>query len=60
MKMEGTELRCDSVDGIDMAQDRGMWQTVVDAIWNIQVPQKWNFVASRAVASSSRRTTPLI
>jgi Asp-tRNA(Asn)/Glu-tRNA(Gln) amidotransferase B subunit len=39
IKMEGTELRCDSVDGIDVTQDRGRWQTVVDAIWNIQVPQ---------------------
>jgi len=59
IKMEGTELRCDSLEGIDVAQDRGRWQTVVDAIWNIQVLQKWNFLASRAVASSSRRTVPL-
>ena len=57
--MEGTELRCDSVDGIDVAQDRGRWQTVVDAVWKIQVSQKWNFLASRAVASSSRRTVLL-
>ena len=60
MKLEGSELRCDSVDGIDVAEDRGRWQTVVDAIRNFQVPQKCNFLASRAVASASRRTTPLI
>lgn len=57
--MEGTELRYDSVDGNDVALDRGRWQTVVDTIWNIQVPQKWNCLASRALDSSSRRTTPL-
>ena len=36
--MDLKEVGCESMDWIDMAQDRGRWQALVIAVINLEVP----------------------
>jgi hypothetical protein len=38
MKMDLREIGWDSVDWIDMAQDRDQWRALVNTVLNLQVP----------------------
>jgi hypothetical protein len=38
IKMDLQEVGCGSVDWIDLAQDKGRWRALVNAVMNIQVP----------------------
>ena len=36
--MDVQEVGCGGMDWIDVAQDRGMWRELVDAVMNLRVP----------------------
>jgi hypothetical protein len=38
IKMDFSEIGCDGVDWIDMAQDRDQWSALVNMILNLRVP----------------------
>jgi hypothetical protein len=38
IKMGLREARCESMDWIDLAQDRDRWRALVNAVMNIRVP----------------------
>jgi hypothetical protein len=38
IKMDLNEVACGGVDWIELAQDRGRWRTLVDAVMNLRVP----------------------
>jgi hypothetical protein len=51
------EVGCGGMDWIALAQDRGRWQAVVNAIINLPVPYNaGNFLTSYKQVSFSRRT----
>jgi hypothetical protein len=37
-KMEFQEVGCGAVDWIELAQDRGRWRALVNAVMNLRVP----------------------
>jgi hypothetical protein len=37
-KMEPKEVECVGMDVIELAQDRGRWQALVNAVMNLRVP----------------------
>jgi hypothetical protein len=38
IKMDLREICCDSMDWIDLAQDREQWRAVVNTVMNLRVP----------------------
>jgi hypothetical protein len=59
IKMDIKETERDYVDWIHLAQDKIQWQTSVNMVMNLQVPQKaGNFLNSWATISFSRGTSP--
>jgi hypothetical protein len=38
LKMDLREIECDSIDLIDLAQDRDQWRALVNAVMNLRVP----------------------
>jgi hypothetical protein len=47
MKMDLQEVGCGGMDWIDLAQDRGRWRALVNAIMDLQVPYNaGNFLTS--------------
>jgi hypothetical protein len=38
IKMNLQEVECEGMDWIDVAQDRGRWRALVNAIMNFRVP----------------------
>jgi hypothetical protein len=38
-KMDFKEIRWEGVNGIHLAQDRGQWQTLLNAVMNLWVPK---------------------
>jgi len=41
IKMALQEVKLGDMDWIDLAQDRGRWQTLVNAVMNLRVPKMW-------------------
>jgi hypothetical protein len=39
IKMDFRELRCEGMDWIELAEDRGKWRALVNAVMNLQVPK---------------------
>ena len=57
VKMDLQEVGCEGVDWIELAQDRDMRRTLVNAVMNIRFPQNvGNFLTSRKSVSFSRST----
>jgi len=47
IKMDLQEVVCEVMGWIDLAQDRGRWQSLVNAIVNLQIPSNaGNFLTS--------------
>jgi hypothetical protein len=38
IKMDLTEIGCDGVDWIELAQDRDQWRALVNTVMNLRVP----------------------
>ena len=38
IRMDLQEVRCGNIDGIELAQDRDRWRTLVSAVMNLRVP----------------------
>jgi hypothetical protein len=38
IKMDLSEIGCDSMDWVDMVQDRDQWRGLVNTVMNLQVP----------------------
>jgi hypothetical protein len=38
IKMDLKEIGCDSMDWIDLAQDRDQWRALFNMVMNLQVP----------------------
>jgi hypothetical protein len=38
IKMDFREIGWDGVDSIDLAQDRGQWRALVNAVMKLQIP----------------------
>jgi len=38
IRMDLREVRCGSVDWMELAQDRGRWRALVSAVMNLRVP----------------------
>ena len=57
IKMDLQGVGFGGVDWIELAQDRDMWRTLVNAVMNLQVPQNaGNFLTNCKPVSFSRRT----
>jgi len=47
IKMDPQEVRCGSIDWIELAQDKDRWLALVNAVMNLRVPQNSeNFLTS--------------
>jgi len=47
IKMDLKEMRCESMDWIELAEDRDGWRALVNAVMNLRVPQNvGNFLTS--------------
>jgi hypothetical protein len=54
--MDLREIGWDSIDWIDLAQDRDQWMAVVNTILNLRVPQNAvKFLSRCTIGSFSRR-----
>jgi hypothetical protein len=38
IRMDLGEVRCDDVDWISLAQDRGWWRALLNAVMNLRIP----------------------
>jgi hypothetical protein len=47
IKIDLTEIGWDSLDWIDVAQDRDQWRALVNTVMNLRVPEHvWKFLSS--------------
>jgi hypothetical protein len=54
--MDLREIGWDSVDRINMAQDRDQWWALVNIVMNLRIPQNaWKFLSSCTLGGFSRR-----
>jgi hypothetical protein len=57
IKMDFQEVGCGAMNWIEMAQDRGWWRDIVNAVMNLRVQYNaGNFLTSFKPVSLSRRT----
>jgi len=57
IRLDLQEVEWGYMDWIELAQDRGGWQTLVSAVMNLRVPlNAGNFLTSWKPVSFSRRT----
>jgi hypothetical protein len=56
IKMDLSEIGCDGMDWIDLAQDRDQWRALVNTVMNLRVPlNAGKFLSSCTIDSFSRR-----
>jgi hypothetical protein len=56
VKIDLREIGWDGMDWIDLAQDRGKWRALVNALMNLQVPKNsGKFLSSCTIGSFSTR-----
>jgi hypothetical protein len=56
IKIDLRDIGWDSMDWIDVAQDRDQWRTLVNTVMNLRVPlNPWKFLSSCTIGGFSRR-----
>jgi hypothetical protein len=56
IKIHLSELECDGMDWIDLAQDKDQWRAPVNMVMNLQVPQNaGKFLSNCTTGGFSRR-----
>jgi hypothetical protein len=56
IKMNLREIGCDSMEWIDLAQDRDLWRAFLNTVMDLQFPKNaWKFLSSCTIGGFSRR-----